>query len=124
MPCGNGTFTAPANVVTMEALGGGQPSEMIAPLVADGGSYPLGNSSLNNFNAFIIGTGTFDVFLSGITAGTTVTSVTFSFGTGPDHLLTDTTPIIIPEGAPEPGSLALIGLGLAGLAFVRRRQVS
>jgi hypothetical protein len=112
------------NNVTLETLGGGQPSEMIAPFVADGGTYPNSNASVTNFNSHVIGTLTIDLFLSGVTAATTITSVQWSFGTGPDHVLTDTTPVIIPEETPEPGSLALIGLGLAGLAFVRRRQVS
>lgn len=123
-PCGNGTFTILGNDVTLEALGGGQPSEMIAPFVTNGGQYPNSNSSVTNFNSHVIGTLTIDLFLSGVTANTTITQVEWSFGTGPDHFITDTTPVIIPEGAPEPGSLALIGLGLAALALARRRQVA
>jgi hypothetical protein len=124
-PGGSGTFSIVGDVVTMEALGGGQPSEMIAPFVADGGQYPNSNSSVTNFNSSVIGTLTIDLFLTGVTAATTITSVEWSFGTGPDHFITDSTPVIIPEGAPEPGSLALLGLGGLLMAFViRRRRVS
>jgi hypothetical protein len=124
--CGTGTAPLIAgNNVTLETLGGGQPSEMIAPFVADGGTYTNSNASVTNFNSHVIGTLTIDLFLSGVTANTTITSVVWSFGTGPDHTLTDTTPVIIPEQTPEPGSLALLGLGGLLMAFViRRRRVS
>jgi hypothetical protein len=54
---GGGVFTVAANTITMEALGGGQPSEMILPAVANGGTYPLANSSVDNFNPSTIGPG-------------------------------------------------------------------
>jgi hypothetical protein len=122
-PCGNGTFTIDntADTIMMSALGGGQPSEMISPFVKDGGQYLISNASVPNFNAYIIGTGTFELDLTGVTANTSITSVTFSFGTGPETKLTDTTPIIIPE-VPEPGSLALVGVAGLLLAFVLRRR--
>lgn len=44
---------------------------------------------------------------------------------GIDNLVINTTPperIPPPNGAPEPGTLALLGLGLAGLAATRRRR--
>jgi len=123
-PCGNGTFSIVGNVVTLETLGGGQPSEMIAPVPNGSGQYPNSNSSVTNFNSHVIGTLTIDLFLSNVTAGTTITQVEWSFGTGPDHIVTDTNPVIIPEGAPEPGSLALLGLGGLLMAFaIRRRRV-
>lgn len=121
---GSGFFSIVGNTITMEAIGGGSPSQMIAPFVADGGAYPAGNNGLQQQNSYVIGPGTFTLDLDGVTENTTILSATFSFGTGPDTFLPGTTPI--PENeSPEPNSLAL--LGLAGLLvgfMVRRRQVS
>jgi hypothetical protein len=89
----------------MEALGGGQPSQMILPFVANGGTYPNANSSVDNFNPSTIGAGTFELNFTGITAATTVTAATFSFGTGPDTFITVPAPLI------GHGLLALLAIG-------------
>ena len=89
------------NTITLEALGGGQPSQMILPSAS---SFPNGNQGLDNFNPYVIGAGTFTLALSGVTALTTITSATFSFGTGPDTFI---------PGVPVPGPI--VGAGLPGL---------
>jgi hypothetical protein len=99
-------------MVTLEAIGGGQPSQMIAPNIANGGQYTNANNGLRNFNSYVIGPATFTIALSGVTADTTVTAVTFSFGTSPDYFVDSTTAV------PEPASMTLGAFGLVSLAFV------
>jgi hypothetical protein len=94
---------------------------MILPFVANGGAYANLNSSVLNFNPSVIGPATFTLALSGVTANTTITGVTFSFGTGPDTFIpVGSNP---PPPVPEPTSIALLGTGMAGLAAIVRRRV-
>jgi hypothetical protein len=103
--------------VHLEAIGGGQPSQMIAPFLVDGGTYTDANNGLQNFNSYVIGTATFTIELSGVTANTTVDSVEFSFGTGPDFFVPGTS-------VPEPSTLVLAGIGGLGMLVVVRRKRS
>jgi hypothetical protein len=110
-PNGTGTFTVSGSTILMEALGGGQPSQMILPSAA---AFPNTNASLFNFNPSTIGPASFVLDFSGVTANTTITSATFSFGTGPDHFITVPAPLI------GHGLLALFAIGgvLFGSNFV------
>src|SRR5581483_1277224 len=53
-PGGTGTFLITANSITLEALGGGQPSELIAPAIANGGTYTNVNNGFQNFDPYTI----------------------------------------------------------------------
>jgi hypothetical protein len=44
------------------------------------------------------------------------------FNTGPDLAFLDNVVLSAASAAPEPATLALVGLGLAGLGFSRRKQ--
>ena len=83
---GSGTFTVSGNTILMEAIGGGQPSQMILP---SGGSFTNANASITGgqFNPFVVGPASFTLSFSGVTAATTVTAATFSFGTGPETFI-------------------------------------
>lgn len=106
---GQGGFSIVGNTVTLETVGGGQPTQMMTPFIANGGTFSNLNQGFANSNPYVIGPATFTLNLSGVTADTRVTAVTFSFGTRPDSFLPGTV-------VPEPGSVQLMAIGLATLA--------
>jgi hypothetical protein len=123
-PNGSGTFNVSGNTITLEALGGGQPSEMILPFEANGADFPgTLDSGITNFDPYTDGSAQITLNFSGITADTTVTAASFSFGTGPEITIAGTSgPGGPPPPVPEPLTLSLFGAGLAGLVAMRRRR--
>lgn len=119
---GQGEFTVNGANVTLEAIGGGQPTQMILPNIANGGTYTGANQGVSNFSPYVIGPATFTLALSGVTANTRVSAAQFSFGTGPDSFVQGT--LSNTATVPEPATIALVGIGLFGVGVMRRRRVA
>jgi hypothetical protein len=100
---------------------GGKPID----LIIGSGPYTDANPSITGRNPQIQNTGTFNLLVNGITANTTVTAVTFAFGTGPDSFLEGdpTPPPPPPPSVPEPSSLLHLGTGVLGAAGLVRRKM-
>jgi hypothetical protein len=113
---GQGNFSIVGSTITLEAIGGGQPDQLILPA---GTAYPAANSSLTDlmFSPFVNGSATFTLALTGVSATTTITDATFSFGTQPDTFITG-----VPTAFPLPASLPLFASGLLGLWALRRTR--
>jgi len=102
----------------LDALGFIGPAGLIVGPPGAGGVYTNANASIAGngpHNPFINQTATFTLSVAGVSAATTVTSATFSFGTTPGINVPGT------PSVPEPITSALVGTGLVSLFFLRRR---
>ena len=87
---------------------GGTPSDFTA--------FVNSNPVFNRVNPPAIGT--FGTGTAAFVATGALSSIAFTFRDDPGFIFLDNVSVSVPE----PGSAALLGLGLAGLAFVRRRR--
>lgn len=97
------------------------PAHLIVGPSGAGGVYTDANGSIAGnkpHNPFLDQTATFVVDVSGVTDTTTITGVSFSFGTTAGANVVVGTPFM---PTPEPASLMLLGSGLLGLPLLRRR---
>jgi PEP-CTERM motif-containing protein len=96
-----------------------------------GGPGIIGSGPYNNANAsidkskspFLYQTATFTIFDKNITAGTTITSTVFSFGTGFGLDLVNGVPSGGMPTTPEPQSMFLFGTGLILVGGILRRRL-
>jgi len=131
----NGTFTTGSTVSAawnytststsgaLTALGAGQPNHLIIG-PPGGATYSNANGSIagnDPHNPFLNQSATFTIAATGVTAATTISAVTFSFGT--------TAGIEVPgvpgPAVPEPATILGASIaGLAGLLFAWRRRTA
>ena len=130
----DGTFTTGSSVSTgwgvnnnvmggiqLDALGFVGPAHLIIGPPSGGGTYSNANGSIAGngpHNPFLNQTATFNLSIAGVTAATTITSATFSFGTTAGVNVTGT-----PSPVPEPATAALLGLGLLVVGAARRKAL-
>jgi hypothetical protein len=137
---GNGTFSIGANLTTVPAVGWvystssstaghlddlvgtghAGPAHLIIGPPGAGGTYSAANGSVQGngpHNPFLNQSATFTITGAGITANTTITSMSFSFGTTPGVFVQG-------QAVPEPSSLvlSLVGIGLIGSIGVYRSR--
>ena len=105
----------------LTTLSGQKPNELIIGPDDHGGfdpalgKYSDANSSISQHNPVVLGTGTFDLSIPGVTGSSIISEVSMQFGTAGYSL--------DPVSVPEPSSLTLSALPivLMGLAALRRK---
>ncbi len=115
------SLTTSGSGLLLSALNGGTTHTIIGP-PGSGGTYDAADSTLagNPSNNPFLGGGPapgpvdFILFVPGVTADSTITSVTFSFGTTPGNN-------VVGQIIPEPASLTSLVIGLAILGSLRFR---
>jgi|SRR5215469_10936375 len=134
----NGTFTSAGTVtpgwalsstsdtITLDLLASAEaPKHTIIGPPAPSNEYMAANSSIANtggpHNPFIDQTAMWTINAPGVTSGTTIDAVTFSFGTTHGDNNPGTTSHM--GATPEISSLLLMGTGVLGLAGVLRRKL-
>jgi hypothetical protein len=116
--------------IDLTTLSGAKPNELIIGPDSLGkldgsGVYSNANPSISGHDPSVIGSATFVFSIKGIAANSTISDVTFQFGTGPSDVTGQ------PGGGhvastPEPASLTLLGvgvLGVVGYSWRRRGSV-
>jgi hypothetical protein len=84
------------------------------------GLYSHANGGFDNFDPYVLGSATFTVDVAGVTSGSTLSAVTFEFGTVPEFV-TGARVSVVPEPATY-GALAGASLLLVSLGSQFRRQ--
>jgi len=111
-----------SNKFNVTALGSGQPDTLILGAPDSNGNYPTANASIKGndpHNPFVEKDAIFTLNIAGVDATSSITAVSFQFGTG-NTTVTGTGQFL---HTPEPSHYALLLGGLMGAAiiFARRR---
>jgi hypothetical protein len=121
--------------ITLSLFSGGQPNRgIIGPdslgncnNPGAGGTYSNAVASIGTHNPNVLCTASFDITIPGVTTSSILNNVVFLFGTGPADVVGVPPPNCPSCGVndfptPEPITLSLFGVGLAGVAVLRRRR--
>jgi len=116
--------------INLTTLGAGTPNILIiGPDDAGGfthlGFYDNANKSItgDSHNPSVLGSATFTITIPGVTSSSTLSGVTFQFGTDAGRNLVAGVPTTI--AVPEPATLTMLGIGIAcmaGYGWRRRKQ--
>jgi PEP-CTERM motif len=115
-------LTSSGPAIHLNSLAGGATQTIIGP-AGPGGVYDNANGSIAGnpgHNPFLNGTATFTFAVAGVTADTSVTDATFSFGTTVGDNVPGTCPDCgggTQQDIPEPLSMFLMGGGLLGVGI-------